>query len=145
MIVWYGNINYHFSIRDNYTCIQSVYLKVDVYLAWLFKVFHGQWSHNSFAFFYFCRNLLIFWFFFSFVIGTVKKAYFDYLTPTQIWKNWNVIIRGIYRQSSVKIPPTKNTSSNNTLHIFHPFFTLPIITLAIVKKEQKSVVHLKIN
>ena len=26
---------------------------------------------------------------------------------------------GIYRQSSVKLPPIKNTSSNNTLHIFH--------------------------
>ena len=45
----------------------------------------------------------------------------------------------IDRQSSVKIPPTKNTSSNNTLHIFHPFFTLPIITLAIVKIEQKAI------
>ena len=27
----------------------------------------------------------------------------------------------IHRQSSVKIPPIKNTSSNNTLHIFTPF------------------------
>ena len=36
----------------------------------------------------------------------------------------------MYRQSSVKTPPMKNTSSNNTLHIFHPFFALPIIWLA---------------
>ena len=43
----------------------------------------------------------------------------------------------IYRQSSVKTPPMKNISSNNTLHIFHPFFTLPIITLAIVKIRAK--------
>ena len=28
---------------------------------------------------------------------------------------------------------------------FHPFFTIPIITLAFVKIEQKSIVHLKIN
>ena len=28
---------------------------------------------------------------------------------------------------------------------FHPFFTLPIVTLAIVKIEQKSIVHLTIN
>ena len=54
-------------------------------------------------------------------------------------------LRVMYRQSSVKLPPIKNTSSNNTLRIFHPFFTLPIITLAIVKIEQKSIVHLKIN
>ena len=26
----------------------------------------------------------------------------------------------MYRQSSVKIPPIKNISSNNSLHIFHP-------------------------
>ena len=31
----------------------------------------------------------------------------------------------IYRQSLVKIPPIKNISSNNTLHIFHPFLMLP--------------------
>ena len=52
---------------------------------------------------------------------------------------------GIYRQSSVKILPIKNTSSYNILHIFHPFFTLPTITVAIVKIKQKSTVHLKIN
>ena len=30
----------------------------------------------------------------------------------------------IYRQSLVKIPPIKNTLSNNTLHIFHPFYAI---------------------
>ena len=31
----------------------------------------------------------------------------------------------IYRQSLFKIPPVKNTSSNNTHHIFHPFSRCP--------------------
>ena len=42
----------------------------------------------------------------------------------------------IYRQSSVNIPPIKYTSSNNTRHIFHSFFSLPPTALAIVKIEQ---------
>ena len=58
----------------------------------------------------------------------------------KVLRDWN---KCIYRQSSVKLPPVKNTSSNNNLHIFHPFFTLPIITLAIIKIEQKSIGHLK--
>ena len=45
----------------------------------------------------------------------------------------------MFRQISVKKPPMKNTSSNKILHIFHPFFMLPIITLAIVKIEEKSI------
>ena len=41
-------------------------------------------------------------------------------------------IAAIYRQSSVKTPPIKNTSSNNTPHIFSPFLRYPQTTLAIV-------------
>ena len=52
-------------------------------------------------------------------------------------------IKLIYRQSSVKKPTRKNTSSNNTLNIFTLFTTLPTSTL--VNLEQKSLVHLEIN
>ena len=31
----------------------------------------------------------------------------------------------IYRQSLVKLPPIKNTSRNDTLHIFHHFSRYP--------------------
>ena len=39
----------------------------------------------------------------------------------------------------------KNTSNNNTFHIFTLFTTLPTSTLANVKIEQKSIVHSRIN
>ena len=40
--------------------------------------------------------------------------------------NWGTSnVRSIFRQSSVKIPPIKNISSNNTLHIFHLFSPYP--------------------
>ena len=51
---------------------------------------------------------------------------------------WYMYFLWIHRQSSVKLPPIKNTSSKYTLQIFHPFFMIHIITLAIVKIEQKS-------
>ena len=50
----------------------------------------------------------------------------------------------IHRQSLVKKPTSKNDSSNNTFHIFTIFNTLPTSTLAYLKIEQKSIVHLEI-
>ena len=54
-------------------------------------------------------------------------------------------VKYIYRQSSVKKTTSKNTSSNNTFHIFTLFTTLLTSTLANIKIEQKSIVYLGIN
>ena len=55
--------------------------------------------------------------------------------------SWHSNTSIIYRQSLVKKPTSKNTSSNNTFHIFTLFTTLPTSTLANFIIEQKSIVH----
>ena len=81
---------------------------------------------------------------------TGRKAYFEwkYIHWFYNIKHWYWILEkqvtGIDRVR-LNYHLLKLLQANNTLHMFHPFFTIPIITLAIVKIEQKSIVHLKIN
>ena len=61
---------------------------------------------------------------------SISSVASDWLYIDRVWLNYHLL---------------KILQANNTLHIFHPFFTIPIKTLAIVKIEQKSTVHFKIN
>ena len=60
----------------------------------------------------------------AFAGQNTQKCYQDF-----IWE-----FGDIYRQSSVKIPPMNNTSSNNTLHIFY---------LAVLVKHHKCFFPIK--